>query len=284
MNTPSHLRGLVAGLLLWPLAATAQPTGPGTPATALRAIYRLDYRLDSAVATPKRVLMILRINKGTSCFEGRPKQVFDSVYVSLQGRPEMEQLKKALDASGQSGKNEFRYSVFKEPAKNLVAYHDIIGTQDYQYQEPAPLFQWQLTAARQTIAGYECQQAFTAFGGRMWEAWFTRAVPVSDGPYKFYGLPGLMLKVRDTHDNYVFELIGLGPDVLPIDISAGSGAMMAASPAAPIIKKSKFKKAKYNDELTFLDQMASHGNQIPESLRASHFARLKRHNNPLELK
>ena len=236
------------------------------------------------MATPKRVLMILRINKGTSCFEGRPKQVFDSVYVSLSGQPAQEQLQKAADASCKPGRNEFRYSIIKEPAKNVVAYHDIIGTQDFQYQEPTPLFRWEIKPARQIIAGYECQQAFTAFGGRVWEAWFARDVPVSEGPYKFYGLPGLILKVRDTHGHYVFELLSLDPDAGPFDITTDSGAPLSISLSAPIVKKAKFKKAKHDDDLTIFDRFAASGNKIPEGMQRDYFAKLKRQNNPLELK
>jgi len=228
--------------------------------------------------------MILRINNGFSCFESKVKQVFDSVYVNLSAISEQQGLQKAADASRKPGKSEFHYSIFKEPAQNLVFYHDIIGTKDYQYQEKAPLFNWKIAPTRRAVAGYDCQQSFTAFEGRMFEVWFTRDVPVSEGPYKFYGLPGLIVKVRDTHDNYVFELFSIESDTKPFDISADSGAPLSASPLAPLIKKAKFNQAKHNDDLTLLDQLAGAGNHIPESLRASHIARLKRQNNPLELK
>ena len=128
---------------------------------------------------------------------------------------------------------------------------------------------------KKTIAGYECQQAFTSFGGRTWEAWFTRNIPLSEGPYKFYGLPGLIVKVRDTHDNYVFELLSFESNPKPFTITVAS--------SAPLISKVKFKQAKLNSDLTILDRMAGMGNQVPESLRASHLTRLKRKNNPLEL-
>ena len=175
-----------------------------------------------------------------------------------------------------AGKTEFDYSIFKEPAKNLVFYHDEIGTVDYQYQEKVPLFDWKIMPAKKVVAGYECQQAFTAFGGRMFEAWFTRDIPVSEGPYKFYGLPGLIVKVRDTHDDYVFELLSFENNPKLFAISATS--------SAPLITKAKFKQAKLNDELTLLDQMAASGNKIPESMQKSYFAKLKRRNNPLERK
>lgn len=270
--------------LLLQLNAKAQPANIDSKSAYLRIIYRLDYKLDSAVTTPKQVQMILRVSNGTSHFESTATHIFDSVYVSSSGLAEMARIQKAADAPKGASKNQFRYSIIKEPAKNVVAYHDIIGTQDFQYQEPTPLFHWEIKPPRQVIAGYECQQAFTAFCGRVWEAWFARDVPVSEGPYKFYGLPGLILKVRDTHDHYVFELLSLDPNASPFDIAIDSGAPLSTSLSAPTIEKAKFKKAKHNDDLTIFDRFASWGNKIPEGMQRDYFAKLKRQNNPLELK
>ena len=175
-----------------------------------------------------------------------------------------------------AARSESNYSIFKDAAKNAVFYYDKIRTVDYQYQEKAPLFHWKIMPVRKTVAGYECQQAVTAFGGRTWEAWFTRGIPVSDGPYKFYGLPGLIVQVRDTHDNYVFELLNLDNSPQPFTISAIS--------TVPMISKGKFKKARLNDDWTIIDQMEASGNKIPEGMKQTYFAKLKRRNNPLERK
>ena len=51
-----------------------------------------------------------------------------------------------------------------------------------------------------------CQRADVDFGGRHWVAWFTPEIPVPDGPYKFCGLPGLIVQIADTKDHWRFEL------------------------------------------------------------------------------
>ena len=197
----------------------------------------------------------------------------------------MERLQKALDApKGASRKNEFHYTILKEPAKRFVSYHDDINSIDYQYQENQLSFTWRITPAKKTIAGHECQQAYAAYGGRVWEAWFARDIAVSDGPYKFYGLPGLILQIRDTHDNYVFSLLCLDVNPQPFDATADTGTPLSIKSSAPIIKKAKFLQAKYNDEVTFVDRMVGSGNQVPEGLRQNHIQMIKRRNNPLELK
>lgn len=69
--------------------------------------------------------------------------------------------------------------------------------------------QWDIKTDTLTILGYLCQKASTTFRGRTYEAWFTSDIPVNDGPWKFYGLPGLILKVNDTENIFSFEIIGL---------------------------------------------------------------------------
>ncbi|WP_460500769.1 GLPGLI family protein [Hymenobacter agri] len=269
---------------LFRLDAIAQPALTTQSTACLRAIYQLDYKPDSAVNTPKRVQMILRISSGISRFESTGKYILDSVYTSLKGVPEMERLKRALDAPQQAAKNELRYTILKKPGANWVSYHDVIGLEDYQYQEASSLFAWRIGPGKKIIAGHNCQQAYTTFGGRMWEGWFARDIPVSDGPYKFYGLPGLILQVRDTHDNYVFTLLNVDLNPSSFDVTTELEAPFSAKSSAPIISKSKFEQSKRNDELTLLNRMAANGNKVPESAQQNYLAKLKRRNNPLELK
>ncbi|AYZ11092.1 GLPGLI family protein [Chryseobacterium arthrosphaerae] len=68
---------------------------------------------------------------------------------------------------------------------------------------------WKILQKRQNILGYEAQQALLNFAGRKWTAWFTTDIPVQDGPYKFHGLPGLILKIEDDTKSHVYELAGI---------------------------------------------------------------------------
>ncbi len=266
------------------LSSDAQSAPKKNSTICLRAVYQLDFKIDSAVTTPKRVRTILRVSNGTSRFESTGTYLRDSVYASLKGVAEQERIQRSFNATRKGGKNDFQYTIIKEPAKNLVAYHDNINSEDYQYQEKQSLFAWRITSAKKTIAGHECQQAYTAFGGRMWEAWFARDVPVSYGPYKFYGLPGLILQVRDTHDHWVFSLLCLDTNPQPFDAAIDIDTPFAIKSSAPIISKAKFLQAKHNDEVTFLERVIAVGNKVPESLRQNHLQTIARRNNPLELR
>lgn len=60
-----------------------------------------------------------------------------------------------------------------------------------------------------TIAGLKTHKAECRFGGRRWLAWFTPEIPVSDGPYKFSGLPGLIVKLESSEGDYSFHISGI---------------------------------------------------------------------------
>lgn len=79
----------------------------------------------------------------------------------------------------------------------------------YQYVEPIPDLKWNVSSQFKNIMGYNCQYATTTFRGREYEAWFTVDIPLSYGPWKFQGLPGLILEVKDSKGEYHFTANGI---------------------------------------------------------------------------
>lgn len=69
--------------------------------------------------------------------------------------------------------------------------------------------EWKLTADTLTLLGYRCTRATTQFKGRQWTAWFTPDIPVSEGPWKLCGLPGMILKAEDAERHYRFAANGI---------------------------------------------------------------------------
>lgn len=63
---------------------------------------------------------------------------------------------------------------------------------------------WVVTRERQEIMGIDCQKAVC---GDTATAWFTVDIPISDGPSIACGLPGLILRLDDGHEQY--ECIGI---------------------------------------------------------------------------
>jgi len=105
----------------------------------------------------------------------------------------------------------FGYEVFKNYPPEKFTVTDL-GTSvrgNYLYEEAIPDQNWKISMDSETILSYTCQKATTTFRGRDYTAWFTMGIPIGNGPWKFGGLPGIILKVSDLQQNYIFECIGI---------------------------------------------------------------------------
>lgn len=65
---------------------------------------------------------------------------------------------------------------------------------------------WKLGSKSDSVNGYSCKKAFINFKGRKYTAWYTPEIPLPYGPYKFSGLPGLIVKISDQQNTHCFEL------------------------------------------------------------------------------
>lgn len=79
----------------------------------------------------------------------------------------------------------------------------------YRYTESVPKLKWKVCDEKKKVLDYDCQRATCSFRGREYEAWFTEDIPMSYGPWKFSGLPGLILEVSDTKNEYHFTATGI---------------------------------------------------------------------------
>lgn len=93
--------------------------------------------------------------------------------------------------------------------KNTVSHRTYMGGPILEYEENISKIEWKLLPEKKTLLCYPCQKAIATFRGRTYEAWFTPQIPIKEGPYKFGGLPGLIIQVSDTLNHYTFSCIGI---------------------------------------------------------------------------
>ncbi len=87
------------------------------------------------------------------------------------------------------------------------------------YTAKLPFLDWTLVPdSTKEILGYACNMAKTQFAGREYVAWYAVDIPLPYGPYKFYGLPGLVLQIEDVTKLYIWELKGIRNAVHPINL------------------------------------------------------------------
>ena len=113
--------------------------------------------------------------------------------------------------TARSAMTKFLYEILKDNRTNKLYFTKRIPKmQDrFYYTRDKELFNWSITEETKLIKGYMVQKATTSFAGRDYTAWFSPEIPISEGPYKFNGLPGLILEIYDTDKDYVFDFIGL---------------------------------------------------------------------------
>lgn len=103
------------------------------------------------------------------------------------------------------------YELFKNYPQGKETVTDIASMLggSFVYDEELPAFDWKISDEKQTILSYPCQKATVSFRGRNFIAWFTPDIPVPNGPWKFGGLPGLILSLSDSENNFIYECQGL---------------------------------------------------------------------------
>ncbi|MDO5665057.1 MAG: GLPGLI family protein [Bacteroidia bacterium] len=99
--------------------------------------------------------------------------------------------------------------IYKNHPQGKITVTDGLSLQDYIYEDELNAQNWQFADSMKTILNYPCQMAVCDFRGRQWTAWFAPDIPISDGPWKFNGLPGLIMEVYDHDSQYHFTAIGL---------------------------------------------------------------------------
>ena len=96
----------------------------------------------------------------------------------------------------------------KDLTHKKVSFETKIAYSKYFVEQNVNL-KWKLLNEFDEILNHKVQKATTEFGGRTWNAWFAKNIPIQDGPYKFHGLPGLILKIEDTTLSHKFILKGV---------------------------------------------------------------------------
>ncbi len=107
--------------------------------------------------------------------------------------------------------------VYKNFKENLLIFRNVNEFNPIIVREPKfPIQKWTLADSSKKIGKFTCQRALTVFRGRVYEVWYTLEIPVSNGPWKLQGLPGLILeaysKDKDKLFSYSFEGIEIPLD------------------------------------------------------------------------
>ena len=133
-------------------------------------------------------------------------------------------LEKQLAATGSINvksdmqKGSVRYSVTKTYPDYKINLHRRLGMDAYNISDDRKI-NWKISSEKEKIGEWNAQKAEADFAGRHWIAWFSTEIPIQDGPYKFRGLPGLIVKVEDKTGSHKLELKGIKNIKKELDIN-----------------------------------------------------------------
>lgn len=88
----------------------------------------------------------------------------------------------------------------------LYAWEGDLSGERYWISDSLWPMEWTIREEKKQIGELLCQLASCRFRGRNYEAWFAPEIPVSAGPWKMGGLPGLIVEMEDDQQHMVVRL------------------------------------------------------------------------------
>lgn len=177
--------------------------------TANRFFYELTFKPKKDSAKLEKVMSVLDIVKDRSVYRDYTVIGQDSII-----KVQIEAMQKSgvfKDMSKSIRMPKFSEKIVKIYPDMKVQYIERIASgfspMGIAYNETIK-FDWKISNEKEKIGAYNAQKATAEFGGRKWTAWFSTELPFQDGPYKFSGLPGLIVKIEDDGKNYSWVLQG----------------------------------------------------------------------------
>jgi GLPGLI family protein len=98
------------------------------------------------------------------------------------------------------------------------SYFELVGLSLYKVSSQE-IIDWKFEEGTKQIGKYTCKKARTTFAGRNYTAWYSEEIPLSEGPCKFRGLPGLILEMYDDRQEHYFSLLSLEKKTYFLDLT-----------------------------------------------------------------
>lgn len=177
-------------------------------AASFRAEYKFHYQKDSTEEGYYSDIYYLDVcESGRAFFYSRATQYRDSLTQALieQGKNVYEVRDMAKHA-----KQGLKWYIDKQYANNLYKYYNKFITRCMDATDQLDIPQWKILGDTITINGHLCHKAEASVGGRVWQAWYAPDIPVNDGPWLLWGLPGLILYAQDSNKYFMFRCTDYG--------------------------------------------------------------------------
>ena len=211
------------------LGANAKKKEKDYPLSEIKVGYTYHYKFlrGSDGIVEKDVPFILLANRNQSKFYCPGTEYKDSLLSTPSGRAKERELFNTAAAAYVDKRDRStmdgvvyhtRLYVTKNFSKATSTTYDQAGMGECgYYDEPLTEIEWNVAQdSTKTILGYQCFMASSDYHGRKWTIWFSPEIPIQDGPWKFCGLPGLVLEAYETTGQHGFTATGIESCAQPI--------------------------------------------------------------------
>ncbi len=193
-------------------------------------------------------LMYLDIGENVSAFYSRNNWLRDSVVrnsVSLNlSIGELANRRSQF----QRGTTTMYYTLHNDASRLVVEGYALFS----YYNEPLQMPQWIIKDEILVVTGYHCKKAVANYLGRKWSVFFAPDIPINEGPWKLWGLPGMIVYATDSDRYFEFQLISFEELKKPAFISV----FLEDSEKKPYANRTKkefrrYEKLYYEEPMSF---------------------------------
>ena len=176
----------------------------------LKCQYDYTYVVDTLSGKTAKDWLVLQIGKNMSkCYSYYSMQV-DSIFASPDRDVILrQQINAAIGSKTEWPHKRMKAYVYKNYPQGKMTVTDGLLMQDYIYEDTLYAQNWVIQDSSKLILGHECQKAVCHYRGHCWTAWFAMDIPITDGPWKLCGLPGLIMEATSEDNSHAFKLLGM---------------------------------------------------------------------------
>lgn len=158
------------------------------------------------------VLNIMKETIGTLYFDTDKHQ---SLYVwdrkNFNYRSEFKKMEdgtvRQVQPNGNAGTDTIGRRIYKQFDSPIVFAREKLG--QWFLVSDTIVIKWDIKDETKTSYNMTLQKAIGDFHGRRYTVWFNPLFPLSDGPWKFKGIPGLIIEAYDEKNHVKFDFISM---------------------------------------------------------------------------
>ena len=176
----------------------------------LKCQYDYTYVVDTLSGKTAKDWLVLQIGKNMSKSYSYYSMQVDSIFASPDRDVMLrQQINAAIGSKTEWPHKRMKAYVYKNYPQGKMTVTDGLLMQDYIYEDTLYAQNWVIQDSSKLILGHECQKAVCQYRGHCWTAWFAMDIPITDGPWKLCGLPGLIMEATSEDNSHAFKLLGM---------------------------------------------------------------------------